>query len=652
MTKRSKTWSLVIVICLLSTPIVKAVQVERVTNNNNDGPGSLRQAIIDVSPGGQVLFSPQVEGSTIVLTSGALSISKSLSIINNSDNRVTITTQGKSQVVRIDDRCDVLITGLNIDSGYIPPDASDINSRGGGIFSEGRLRLEECTINNCQSAYGGGVWADSLKMSHCTISNNKSYKDGGGICANVMIAKYSAINKNEAQGRIEKMRSGNVFADGSAGGLMITQYLEISQSTISNNKAGLNGGGIYLTNQNASLTMYNCTVIGNVAREGGGLYCAGDIDLLTNNIIATNQGSRLATADINPLLTWTNQNLIQNNLIGIWGGPSVFPGSNHILGSISEPLDPILGPPSNNGDDSEIYSLEECSPAIDKGYTLSNTDTDQLGLARTVGSSTDIGAIEYQQPNNRMCETYTCDSLVANAGIDKGVLYSNRGFFGRYSCVDLSAKASGGLAPYSYIWSSDIDPNNTTAAVITTCPTQDVTYTLTVVDANGCIATDEVAISAYSFREARRIQNCGNSSFRVVVCDPNTNTSRCANIYSNSNSNGLGPLLNAGFYPGPCSNIVADEAHLKSSTRYIDKVWPIPSRGEINFIIRKSDYSNLTFQVYNQEMILVKETIVRSAIGKSNTQFEQIIGLSRGRYTYVTISEGVIADRGTFYVEE
>ena len=55
-----------------------AAAIITVTNSNDNGPGSLRQAIIDAAPGDTINFD--VTG-TISLTTGELLINKSLTII-------------------------------------------------------------------------------------------------------------------------------------------------------------------------------------------------------------------------------------------------------------------------------------------------------------------------------------------------------------------------------------------------------------------------------------------------------------------------------------------------------------------------------------------------------------------------------------------
>src|SRR5262249_14596844 len=60
-----------------------------VCNTNDSGPGSLRQAILDASPGDTINFAPSV--TTVNLTSGAeLVIDKNLTITGPGANRLTV----------------------------------------------------------------------------------------------------------------------------------------------------------------------------------------------------------------------------------------------------------------------------------------------------------------------------------------------------------------------------------------------------------------------------------------------------------------------------------------------------------------------------------------------------------------------------------
>src|SRR5207247_10588126 len=59
-----------------------------VTSSNDNGPGSLRQAILDASPGDTINFAPSV--TTVTLTSGELVIDKNLTITGPGANRLTV----------------------------------------------------------------------------------------------------------------------------------------------------------------------------------------------------------------------------------------------------------------------------------------------------------------------------------------------------------------------------------------------------------------------------------------------------------------------------------------------------------------------------------------------------------------------------------
>ena len=158
-------------------------------------------------------------------------------------------------------------------------------------------------------------------------------------------------------------------------------------------------------------------------------------------------------------------------------------------------------------------------------------------------------------------------------------------------------------------------------------------------------------ISSYSINDARAIESCGNSPNRVSVCDPITNTTICASIFSNSNAIGLGPLLNAGHLAGSCQNIISNNEHLKSYIKYIDKVWPIASRGEINFNIIKAQSTNLTFRIYDNNNEIIKEEIVERSTDNQNYHHVNIKNLKKGYYAYVTIVGDQVIDRGSFFVK-
>ena len=80
------------------------------------------------------------------------------------------------------------------------------------------------------------------------------------------------------------------------------------------------------------------------------------------------------------------------------------------------------------------------------------------------------------------------------------------------SCADIGAHAFGGCPEYSYQWSDGSDLTATT----TVCPTTSTVYTMTVTDANGCQATDDVNICVIDVicyagnSDNQKVQMCHN----------------------------------------------------------------------------------------------------------------------------------------------
>jgi hypothetical protein len=94
------------------------------------------------------------------------------------------------------------------------------------------------------------------------------------------------------------------------------------------------------------------------------------------------------------------------------------------------------------------------------------------------------------------------DVLSINAGPNK-IVYKG---FPDSACTRLQASVpTGGTAPFTLTWS-----NGSHASFIDVCPEKTTTYSLTVTDANGCTATDEVTVCVLDVR-------CGNKMDKVSV---------------------------------------------------------------------------------------------------------------------------------------
>src|SRR5215472_15831736 len=225
-----------VLLCFITVPARAGVIT--VTNTNDSGPGSLRQALADVNDGDTITFA--VTG-TIGLTSGELFVNRNIAISGPGANMLTITRNSAShfRIFHILKHT-VTIEGSSITNGLalglgISPDA------GGGIFCDDEEFNNErlaVTVNNCV-------------ISGNTAGGPNPFGGGGGI-------SFGAIN---------------CFGP---------SRLTVNNCTISGNSCqGYNGGGIYTNlcdpTGMSTVTISNSTISGNSADQlGGGIYNAGE----------------------------------------------------------------------------------------------------------------------------------------------------------------------------------------------------------------------------------------------------------------------------------------------------------------------------------------------------------------------------------------
>ena len=159
--------------------------------------------------------------------------------------------------------------------------------------------------------------------------------------------------------------------------------------TVSGNTAGNVGGGIYLygTSANGS-RLAGCTITGNSAQYGGGLYRSGLDVRLDNTIVAGN------SATYYPDLYGGYNSKSSNNLVGIGTGLSgIADGTRgNQVGTSQSPIDAVLGDLAWNGGPTKTHMPGSNSPAVDAGSTLlarAYFDGRGENYRRTVGVGTD-----------------------------------------------------------------------------------------------------------------------------------------------------------------------------------------------------------------------------------------------------------------------
>ena len=112
-----------------------------VVNTNDNGPGSLRQALADAVDGDTINFNSSLNGQRITLTSGELLVDKGVTISGPGANTLAVDANHASRVFHIASGKTVTISGLSITvsnctiSGNSTP--TDSFGSGGGIFNDG-----------------------------------------------------------------------------------------------------------------------------------------------------------------------------------------------------------------------------------------------------------------------------------------------------------------------------------------------------------------------------------------------------------------------------------------------------------------------------------------------------------------------------------
>ncbi len=367
------------VVFLLLAPSAAFAATQTVSNLNDSGAGSLRQAMIDAQANGDT-------GNVINFTvNGTVNLMSPLPLITK-----TLTVRGTGADVLTVRRADAAPDFRIFEAGF-------------GVFIVAFLDL---TISNGVADFGGGIFSGTdLVVTRCVLSENTAAFNGGAIDMGLTIA-YAAIQDCAIINNTAGSRGGGIhYACGRPPGPVCCNGF-LYNTTMSGNSAPL-GSGVTITafsGFNVALDIESCTVAENTSGGAGVRSAVVDgtatIGLL-NTIVAKNDGAQLESIG-GGILESHGHNLLEDNS-GVGGFfPSGLPnGNDDYVGTPASLLDPLLGDLSNNGGPTPSHPLLYDSPAIDVGS--STRPTDQRGQPRVLDGEgdgmavSDIGAFELRR---------------------------------------------------------------------------------------------------------------------------------------------------------------------------------------------------------------------------------------------------------------
>ncbi|MBK8751026.1 MAG: DUF4214 domain-containing protein [Candidatus Competibacteraceae bacterium] len=389
-----------------------------------------------------IVFSPAVTG-TLALTSGALSISNTVTLSGPGASVLTISASNASRIFTIANGATVSIDGLKLTDGTVSGDGGAIlngtgaltlsncvlsgnlaSSEGGALFNNGGdVTISNSIVSGNSATDCGGFrnWYGVMTLTNSTVADNKASRYVGGICNNrntsgaVLKGTLTVTNSTV---------SGNIGTDNYGGGIHNAEgILTVTNSTVSGNSTRYSGGGVYSDGALATVKITNSTVVGNASNYngsgGGGIYMGGGSMRLANTLVAgnavvTTSGTGKEGKEIyrsGGTFTSDGHNLF--GVDGVAGLYQVTPLASDITPLPGVLLSAIIGPLANNGGPTQTLLPVVGSPAINAGDNSlipAGVTTDQRGVARIAGGAVDIGAVEADSstlpPDQALIESY------------------------------------------------------------------------------------------------------------------------------------------------------------------------------------------------------------------------------------------------------
>lgn len=304
------------------------------------------------------------------------------------------------------------------------------------------LTLGELVVS--RSIFIAGPGARRLTIQRSTVGGTPNFRVFNLAAGqNVSIIRGVSIrNGNDTSGggvlvgatHITELVDCSLVGNQAANGGAITvsgSRLVLLRSLITSNTANANGGGVYLTDASSNINITNTTFTANSATTGGAIYNEGTLvlinDTVSQNSAPTSSSIHNSAGSITVLNTIIGRDLAQTGtaLSGqfISAGNNIVTDARNGTGFVHDVngdqvsdnnvIDPLLGPLSDNGGQTDTMAVLAQSPAINKAnpcvingfcsqlpgvFILGSTDQRRYGRSNIFGAVPEIGAFEQSQP--------------------------------------------------------------------------------------------------------------------------------------------------------------------------------------------------------------------------------------------------------------
>jgi len=423
---RSVPFAALLGCCLLAPPDAANAATRLVTNCNDDGTGSLRSAVAAAGSHDVIDLS--------ALTCGQIDLRRAvdvpqdyLTFVGPGHPSLTLSGGGVASVLRHTGLGTVRIEKLTLANGrhtavsaqggclygrhlilkhsvvrncrVETTDPLGGEADGGAIYARGNLGLYNSGVHDSSSpsrgSRGGGVYTGGrLTVDHSRLRDNQAFLGGGAYVRGNLVAAYASVTRN---------------ASDDAGGILVDGNARIDKSTFAGNASATSPGALRVYGLGENL-ITNSTFSSNISRRLGAMVLLGRTTI-ANSTIAYNREQETVNCEgaVEARYLHLESTIIARNTCGDGraydlGNYSELQGADNLImrSLLGVPPDtitanPQLGPLVDNGGLTKTHALSETSPARDSGNNVLGLATDQRGrgFARTKGLGTDIGAYEF-----------------------------------------------------------------------------------------------------------------------------------------------------------------------------------------------------------------------------------------------------------------